>query len=95
MGMPVFRVLVVTNDWEGAIDGGFLRWTEQPAPDNTDDVKAAQFQLGEFIRVLQETRWDGFAIEITRAHRTVPHPASAEDLVETVPRSGSGRISLP
>ncbi len=79
MGKPVLRVLVVTNDWEGAINGGFLRWTEQPAPDNTDDVKAAQFQLGEFIRVLQETRWDGFDMEITRAHRTMPHPAAAED----------------
>lgn len=79
MGMPVVRVLVVTNDWEGVINGGFLRWTEQPAPDNTDDVQAAQFQLGEFIRVLQETRWNGFDLEITRAHRTVPHPASAED----------------
>lgn len=77
--MPIVRILVVTNDWEGAINGGFLRWTEQPAPANTDGTLAAQFQLGEFLRVLQETRWDGFDIEITRAHRTVPHPASAED----------------
>jgi hypothetical protein len=78
MGMPVIRALVVTNDWEGAINGGFLRWTEQPAPDNTDDEKAAQFQLGEFIKVLQESRWDGFNLEITRAHRTIPHPTSSE-----------------
>lgn len=77
--MPIVRILAVTNDWEGAINGGFLRWTEQPAPANTDDTLAAQFQLGEFIKVLQETRWDGFDIEITRAHRTMPHPASAED----------------
>jgi hypothetical protein len=79
MEMPVVRVLVVTNDWEGAINGGFLRWTEQPAPANTDDTLAAQFQLGEFIKVLKETRWDGFDIVITRAHRSMPHPVTAED----------------
>ena len=71
------RVLVVTNDWEGAINGGFIRWNEQPSPDNTNDILGARFQLGEFIKVLQETEWDGFDLEITRAHRTVPHPEAA------------------
>ena len=71
------RVLVVTNDWEGAINGGFIRWDEQPSPDNTNDILGARFQLGEFIKVLQETEWDGFDLEITRAHRTVPHPEAA------------------
>jgi hypothetical protein len=51
------RVLVVTNDWEGAINGGFIRWNEQPSPDNTNDILGARFQLGEFIKVLQETEW--------------------------------------
>jgi hypothetical protein len=79
MAKQSVRVLVVTNDWEGAINGGFIRWNEQPAPDNTNDILGARFQLGEFVRVLQETAWDGFDLEITRAHRTIPHPASAEE----------------
>jgi hypothetical protein len=73
------RVLVVTNDWEGAINGGFIRWNEQPAPHNTNDILGARFQLGEFVKVLQETAWEGFDLEITRAHRTLPHPASTEE----------------
>ena len=79
MANQVVRVLVVTNDWEGAINGGFIRWTEQPVPDNTNDILGARFQLGEFIKVLKETEWDGFDLEITRVHRTMPHPASAEE----------------
>jgi hypothetical protein len=79
MAKQAVRVLVVTNDWEGAINGGFIRWSEQPAPDNTNDILGARFQLGEFIRVLQESDWDGFDLEITRAHRTMPHPAAAEE----------------
>jgi hypothetical protein len=79
MAKQSVRVLVVTNDWEGAINGGFIRWPEQPAPDNTNDIQGGRFQLGEFIRVLQETEWEGFDLEITRAHRTMPHPASTEE----------------
>lgn len=79
MANQLVRALVVTNDWEGAINGGFIRWPEQPAPDNTHDILGARFQLGEFIRVLRETDWEGFDLEITRAHRTMPHPASAEE----------------
>ncbi len=77
MAKQTVRLLVVTNDWEGAVNGGFIRWTEQPEPDRTSDILGARFQLGEFIRVLQETEWDGFELEMTRAHRTMPHPASA------------------
>src|SRR5512137_540995 len=79
MAKQSVRVLVVTNDWEGAVNGGFIRWTEQPAPHNTNDILGARFQLGEFVKVLQETAWEGFDLEITRAHRTMPHPASAEE----------------
>jgi hypothetical protein len=79
MAQKTVRLLVVTNDWEGAVNGGFIRWTEQPVPDNTSDILGARFQLGEFVRVLQETPWEGFDLEITRAHRTFPHPASAEE----------------
>jgi hypothetical protein len=79
MAKQKIRVLIVTNDWEGAINGGFIRWTEQPVPDNTHDILGARFQLGEFVKVLKETEWEGFDLEITRAHRTVPHPASAEE----------------
>ncbi len=79
MAKQVVRALVVTNDWEGAVNGGFIRWTEQAEPDRTHDMLGARFQLGEFIKVLQETVWDGFDLEITRAHRTMPHPASAEE----------------
>jgi hypothetical protein len=79
MANQLVRVLVVTNDWEGAINGGFIRWPEQPAPDNTHDILGARFQLGEFIRVLRETDWEGFDLEITRAHRTMPHPTSADE----------------
>ncbi len=79
MAKKVVRLLVVTNDWEGAVNGGFIRWTEQPLPDRTNDILGARFQLGEFIKVLEETEWEGFDLEITKAHRSMPHPASNEE----------------
>ncbi|HTP66207.1 MAG TPA: hypothetical protein VMJ66_12525 [Geobacteraceae bacterium] len=79
MAKQVIRVLVVTNDWEGAVNGGFIRWTEQPESERAHDMLGARFQLGEFVKVLEETVWEGFDLEITRAHRTVPHPASNEE----------------
>src|SRR5574337_1845171 len=69
MMKPVVRVLVVTDDWPGVVNGGFLRWTEQPAAQATGP-NSREFHLGEFLQVLQNTTWVGFNVEITKAHRT-------------------------
>ncbi|WP_147333174.1 hypothetical protein [Archangium gephyra] len=65
-------MLIVTDDWVGVVNGGFLTWPDQPLPDRIDPPQAREFHLGEFMRVLQETAWVGFSVELTRAHRTRP-----------------------
>ena len=66
---PIVRILIVTDD--GLAIGGFLRWVDQPMLDAVGS-NSREFYLGEFIRVLKETVWMGFNIEITKAHRTIP-----------------------
>lgn len=74
---PLVRVLMVTDDWPGgAVNGGFLRWTDQPSADATGR-QSRQFHLGEFVKVLESTVWSGFDVEITKAHRTPPGSTGA------------------
>jgi hypothetical protein len=71
--MNTVQILIVTDDWESAlVNGGFLQWGDQPIPDRFTGPHAREFHLGEFIKVLQETVWMGFSIEITKAHRAKP-----------------------
>ncbi|MDQ6946290.1 MAG: hypothetical protein M3256_08440 [Actinomycetota bacterium] len=80
--MPVVRVLIVTNDWIGVVNGGFLQWTDQPSPQKWDDKLSRQFYLGEFVDVLEKTAWVGFTVELTKAHRGTPtSPADATQFV--------------
>ena len=67
---PLVRVLIVTDDFfvGGTPRGGFLRWADQSANAATGD-SARQFHLGEFTRCLSDTKWVGFDVELTRAHR--------------------------
>ena len=64
---PIVRVLVVTNDWLGAVDGGFLQWADQIGPDRLKEPHAREFHLGEFVRVLTATSWSGFNLELTKS----------------------------
>ena len=66
---PLVRVLIVTDDWPGVVKGGFLPWTTQDAKDATGE-HSREFHLGEFLSVLQNTKWVGFGVEITKAHRS-------------------------
>src|SRR5215470_19508683 len=66
---PLVRVLIVTDD--GAANGGFLQWGDQPMPAAIGS-NSREFHLGEFVRVLNDTVWFGFNIEITKAHRSPP-----------------------
>lgn len=75
---PIVRALIVTDDWDGVANGGFLQWADQPAPDQTTGPQARQFHLGEFVKVLQETTWVGFLLEITKAHRATPGDLGTE-----------------
>ena len=52
--MPIVKILVVTDE-----DGGFQR----------SNSASHKFHLGEFIKVLTDTAWSGFTVEVTRAHR--------------------------
>ncbi len=69
--MHTVKILIVT-DGQG---GGYQRPTVVPPPPD------AAFHLGEFVRVLQETDWVGFNLQITKAHRRNP-PGAAADLVD-------------
>lgn len=60
MAKPVVRVLAVTDD----DDGGFLEWT--------DKAQDHAFHMGEFLKVLKNTVWLGFNIDIVRAHQDPP-----------------------
>lgn len=53
---PLVRVLIVTDDWPGVVKGGFLPWTTQDAKDATGE-HSREFHLGEFLSVLQNTKW--------------------------------------
>jgi len=67
---PLVRVLMVTDDWPASqVNGGFLCWTDQASADATGR-QSRQFHLGEFLQVLESTVWQGFDVEITKAHRT-------------------------
>ena len=59
--MPVVKILLVTDD-----EGGYQRSTSS----------SHKFHIGEFAKVLQDTDWDGFDIDITKAHRS-PDPSPA------------------
>lgn len=60
--MPVVKILLVTDD-----DGGYQR----------SNSNAHKFHLGEFVKVLTDTDWQGFSIAITTAHRSQdPSPAT-------------------
>jgi hypothetical protein len=62
--MPVVKMLLVTDD-----DGGYQRST----------ASSHKFHVGEFVKVLEETDWDGFTIDITKAHRSAdPQPATPQ-----------------
>ena len=52
--MSIVKILIVTDG-----DGGYRR-------DNSYDHK---FHIGEFVKVLQDTDWLGFTVQIVRAHR--------------------------
>ena len=67
--MNVVRILIVTDDWPGVANGGFLQWTDQASGAATG-ANSREFHLGEFLSVLTNTAWVGFDTEITRAHRT-------------------------
>ncbi len=65
--MQAIRILIVTDD-----EGGFMR-------SNSD---AHKFHLGEFVKVLTDTAWQGFTIQIVKAHRrssTGPDGADLHD----------------
>ena len=76
MQKPLVRVLVVTDDWIGVVNGGFLQWTTQPAAQATGP-NSREFHLGEFLQVLTDTAWVGFDVEITKAHRTATGAGTA------------------
>lgn len=66
---PIVRVLLVTDDWPGVVNGGFLPWGAQSTADATGP-NSREFHLGEFLKVLTQTTWVGFDVDITTAHRT-------------------------
>ncbi len=62
--MAIVKVLIVTDD-----DGGFQR----------SNSTAHKFHLGEFVKVLNDTDWQGFTLQITRAHRSAnPSPGTPQ-----------------
>jgi hypothetical protein len=68
---PQVRILIVTNDWPGVVNGGFRFWSEQ-GPSERTGPNSRQFHLGEFVRTLAQTPWLGFNVDITMAHRGRP-----------------------
>jgi hypothetical protein len=76
---PLVRILIVTDD--GPANGGFLQWSSQPMPDAVG-TNSREFHLGEFVRVLQDTQWVGFNVEITRAHRAEPGGGLSEAVLK-------------
>lgn len=84
--MAVVRVLLVTDDWFGVVNGGFLQWGDQPMPAAVGK-NSREFHLGEFVRVLQDTAWVGFDVELTKAHRS---PAGTGGLNEAALKAERG-----
>jgi hypothetical protein len=74
-------VLIVTEDWPGFQNGGFLSWRKQHSADQTGPNNRA-FHLGEFVQVLLDTSWLGFDFKLTKAHRTEPHGQIDEVLLK-------------
>lgn len=68
--MHTVKILIVTDS-----GGGYQRPTSIPQPGNTG------FHLGEFVKILEETDWVGFNLQITKAHRRNP-PGAGADLVD-------------
>lgn len=71
---PLVRVLLVTDDFGGPGNppfGGYLRWQDQSAS-AAIGTSSREFHLGEFVKVLEETPWLGFNVELTKAHRSLP-----------------------
>ena len=71
---PVVRVLLVTDDFGGPGSppfGGYLRWQDQSAS-AAIGTSSREFHLGEFVKVLEDTAWLGFNVELTKAHRSLP-----------------------
>ena len=62
--MAVVKILIVTD-----AEGGFVR----------SNAVASGFHIGEFVQVLHDTAWDGFTIEIVKAHRWPAFSGSGAD----------------
>jgi len=89
---PIVRVLIVTDD--GLANGGFLQWGTQPTADATGP-NSREFHLGEFISVLTGYTWQGFNVEITKAHRSPRRDRRAQrNATEGGPRGRCRRLSL-
>ncbi|EJL31106.1 hypothetical protein PMI01_02915 [Caulobacter sp. AP07] len=80
MGKPVVRILAVADD----SDGGFLEWT--------DKAQQNAFHMGEFLKVLGQTVWLGFNIEIIRAHQDPP--LNGETPAAALARTGADAIGF-
>lgn len=62
--MALVKILVVTDE-----DGGYRR----------SAAASHKFHIGEFVKVLQDTDWLGFTVQITRAHRSAdPSPGTPQ-----------------
>ncbi len=60
--MSIVKILIVTDN-----QGGFQRSTSN----------SHKFHIGEFVKVLSDTDWQGFDIEIVKAHRSAdPSPGT-------------------
>lgn len=81
---PKVRVLIVTDD--GLANGGFLEWISQSMPEAVG-TNSREFHLGEFIKVLTNTAWIGFQLEITKAHRS---PAGTGGMNEAALKADRG-----
>src|SRR5262249_34280904 len=71
---------------DGLANGGFLQWGTQSAADATGP-NSREFHLGEFISVLTGYTWQGFNVEITKAHRS---PAGTGGLSEAQLKADRG-----
>ena len=75
----IVRVLLVTDG-----SGGFLRWVDQPTVDARNGNTARDFHLGEFVKVLTDTAWVGFTVELTKAYRESDSGAAARTGADVV-----------